>query len=156
MHIAVYDELIMNASDELERWLQGFLAKYNGAAGTIHLFENGGLRLASAINIPPQVQQIVAWVPNGKGMAGLALERKSPIQTCNLQEDTSGNVKPGARAVNAQAAVALPVSDGADGVRAVVGIAFAHEHEFTATELDDLIAAASTVPNSSSANTIES
>lgn len=136
----------MNTSTELERWLQDFLTKYNGAAGTIHLFEDGGLRLATAINIPPHVQQIVAWVPNGKGMAGLALERKEPIQTCNLKEDRSGNVKPGAKAVDAQAAVALPVSDGANGVRAVVGIAFAHEHEFTQSELDDLTAAASTVP----------
>jgi len=136
----------MNTSDELECWLQSFLAKYNGTAGTIHLFENGGLRLATAINIPPQVQQVVAWVPNGKGMAGLALERKTPIQICNLKEDTSGNVKPGAKAVNAQAAVALPVSDGASGVRAVIGIAFPHEHEFTSAELDDLTTAASTVP----------
>jgi len=90
---------------------------------------------------------VVAWVPNGKGMAGLALERKEPIQTCNLKDDSSGNVRPGAKAVNAQAAVALPVSDGATGVRAVVGIAFPDEREFTKAELDDLTAAASTVPN---------
>lgn len=140
----------MNTSDELERWLQSFLAKYDGTAGTIHLFENGGLRLATAINIPPQVQQVVAWVPNGKGMAGLALERKMPVQTCNLKEDNSGNVKPGAKAVNAQAAVALPVSDGAAGVRAVIGIAFPHQHEFTPAELADLTAAASTVPGGAS------
>ena len=139
----------MDKSIELEHWLQSFLTKYNGAAGTIHLFENGGLRLATAINIPPQVQQVVAWVPSGKGMAGLALERKEPVQTCNLQEDNSGNVKPGAKAVNAQAAVAVPVSDGAAGVRAVVGIAFSHAHEFTRVELDDLTAVASTVPGSS-------
>jgi L-methionine (R)-S-oxide reductase len=138
----------MAASPELERWLQDFIAKYQGAAGTIHWFENGGLRLASAINIPPQVQQIVEWVPSGKGMAGLALERKEPVQTCNLKEDNSGNVKPGAKAVNARAAVAVPVSDGASGVRAVVGIAFPYEHEFTKPELDDLTAAASTVPMS--------
>jgi len=137
----------MNTSPELDRWLQNFLTEQEGAAGTVHLFENGGLRLASAINIPPQVQQLVAWVPNGKGMAGLALERKEPIQTCNLKDDSSGNVRPGAKAVNAQAAVALPVSDGAAGVRAVVGIAFPDEREFTKAELDDLTAAASTVPN---------
>jgi L-methionine (R)-S-oxide reductase len=83
-----------------------------------------------------------------QGHGGLALERKEPIQTCNLKEDDSGNVKPGAKAVNARAAVALPVSDGAVGIRAVVGIAFPHEHEFTKAELDDLTAAASTVPNS--------
>jgi L-methionine (R)-S-oxide reductase len=104
------------------------------------------LKLVSAINIPPPVQQVVAWVPNGKGMAGLALQRKEPIQTCNLKEDNTGNVKPGAKAVNAQAAVALPVLDDQSGVRAVVGIAFPNEREFTTAELDDLTAAASTVP----------
>jgi L-methionine (R)-S-oxide reductase len=134
------------SSPGLEQWLQSFLAKHEGAAGTVHLFENGGLRLVSAINIPPPVQQAVAWVPSGKGMAGLALECKQPIQTCNLKEDNSGNVRPGAKAVNARAAVALPVSDGAAGVRAVVGIAFPHEREFTRAELDNLTAAASTVP----------
>ena len=138
----------MTSPPELEQWLQDFIAKRNGAAGTVHLFENGGLRLAGVVNIPPPVQQAVAWVPSGKGMAGLALERREPILTCNLKEDDSGNVRPGAKAVNARAAVALPVSDGASGVRAVVGIAFMHEHEFTKAELDDLTAAASTVPRS--------
>jgi L-methionine (R)-S-oxide reductase len=138
----------MTASPELERWLQNFVTERNAVAGTVHLFENGGLRLASAVNIPPPVQQAVAWVPSGKGMAGLALERKEPIQTCNLREDNSGNVRPGAKAVKAQAAVALPIPDGVAGIRAVVGIAFSHEHEFTRAELDDLIAAASTVPGS--------
>jgi len=35
-------------------------------------------------------------------MAGLALERKQPIHTCHLKEDRSGNVRPGAKAVDAQ------------------------------------------------------
>ncbi len=131
---------------KLEDWLQTVLESYHGSSGTIHLFENGGLRLATAINIPLQVQEVVAWVPNGKGMAGLALERKEPIHTCNLQEDSSGNVKPGAKAVNAQAAVAVPVFDSQGDVRAVIGIAFQEEREFTGAELDDLVAAASTLP----------
>jgi L-methionine (R)-S-oxide reductase len=137
----------MSTSPGLNQWLQNFVTDHEGAAGTVHLLENGGLRLASAINIPPQVQQAVAWVPNGKGMAGLALERRKPIQTCNLKDDNSGNVRPGAKAVDARAAVALPVSDGSAGVRAVVGIAFPHEREFTKAELDELTSAASTVPN---------
>ena len=103
---------IMSSPHELESWLQDFLANPKELPSTIHFVENDGLRLVSAVNIPPQVQQAVAWVPNGKGMAGLALERKEPIQTCNLKEDNSGNVKPGAKAVNARAAVALPVSTG--------------------------------------------
>ena len=49
----------------------------------------------AAVNIPPQAREAVEWVPSGKGMAGLALERGEPVQTCNLQEDRSGAVKPG-------------------------------------------------------------
>ena len=57
-------------------------------------------------------------------MAGLALERNRPVSVCNIQTDRSGDVRPGARAVNAQAAAALPIHDPAGDVRAVVGIAF--------------------------------
>jgi hypothetical protein len=135
-----------DSHSNLENWLQGFISEHQGAAGTVHLFENGGLRLAAAVNIPPPVQQVVAWVPNGKGMAGLALQRKEAVQTCNLQEDRSGAVKPGAKAVNAQAAVALPVMDGAGDVRAVVGIAFQDEREFSAGDIEELSASASSLP----------
>src|SRR5919112_4868466 len=120
---------------QLEAWLRGILAEVGATSGTVHLHENDGLRLAAAVNIPPPVQQIVEWVPNGKGMAGLALQRGEPVQTCNLQEDKSGNVKPGAKAVNAQAAVALPVRNAAGEISGVVGIAFEHEREFTDADL---------------------
>ncbi len=136
----------MDFAPELQRWLGTFLESHHAAAGTVHLFEKDGLKLAAAVNIPPPVQQVVAWVPNGKGMAGLALERKQPVQTCNLQEDSSGNVKPGAKAVQAQAAIALPVMNAAGAVRAVVGLAFREEREFTPLEIDTFSASASTLP----------
>lgn len=132
---------------DLNTWLQEFIRNHQASAGTVHLFENGGLRLAAAVNIPPAVQQVVAWVPNGKGMAGLALQRKEPVQTCNLQEDRTGNVKPGAKAVNAQAAVALPIMNSGGEVRAVVGIAYQDERQFTSADLDKLTISASTLPS---------
>jgi len=127
-------------------WLADFLKRNGGSSGTVHLFRDGGLRLAAASNIPEKVQQVVAWVPSGKGMAGLALERRAPVQTCNLKEDASGAVKPGARAVDAKAAVAIPV-EGENGlVRAVVGIAFADERRFSDSDLDVLTRSAATLP----------
>src|SRR5919112_6887802 len=120
---------------QLEAWLRGILAEVGATSGTVHLHENDGLRLAAAVNIPPPVQQIVQWVPNGKGMAGLALQRREAVQTCNLQEDRSGNVKPGAKAVNAQAAIALPVLSDTGNVRGVVGIAFQDEREFSTEDI---------------------
>jgi L-methionine (R)-S-oxide reductase len=131
-----------NRAEELTSWLTRFLADARGVAGTIHLHENGGLRLGAAVNIPEPVRRVVEWVPSGKGMAGLALERGEPVQTCNLQEDRSGAVKPGAAAVDAKAAVAMPVRDRDGSIIAVVGIAFPDDREIGGEELERLTRAA--------------
>ena len=132
--------------EDLQDWLTRYLAGCAAVAGTVHRYENGGLRLAAAVNIPDPVRNAVAWVPSGKGMAGLALERGEAVQTCNLQADSSGAVRPGAKAVNAQAAVALPVRDRAGHIIAIVGIAFAGEREIPDVELAQLTAAAESLP----------
>lgn len=128
-----------------QSWLATFLNEAGAVAGTVHIHENGGLRLAAAQNIPKKVQEIVTWVPTGKGMAGLALERGEPVQTCNLQEDRSGAVKPGAKAVDARAAVALPVRNQQGSIVAVVGAAFADDREIAGTELERLQSASASL-----------
>jgi hypothetical protein len=134
-------------SNDVEQWLRGFVAEHGGVAGTVHVHhEEGVLDLVAAHNIPEPVRQVTARIPRGKGMAGLALERDQPITTCNLQADTSGNVRPGAKAVSAQAAAALPVRDAAGRVRAVVGIAFQDERELGEQELGALDRAAAGLP----------
>ena len=132
--------------DTLDTWLETFMANHGAVAGTVHLHENGTLKLASWVNIPEKVRQLVAVVPYGKGMAGLALERGEPVHTCNIKEDTSGNVKPGAKAVDAQAAVAFPVRDDSGSITAVVGLAFPQERQWTEEELRGLTSAASGFP----------
>ncbi len=126
-----------------QTWLTTFVSTHGGIAGTVHRRSGDDLVLSAAVRIPPPVQAIVARVPRGKGMAGLAFERNAPVQTCNLKTDTSGDVRPGAKAVDAQAAVALPVCDARGDVRAVVGIAFMGERELPQSELDVLAQAAS-------------
>jgi L-methionine (R)-S-oxide reductase len=142
---SVLEEGMPDFSPHLQTWLSRFLKDSGGVAGTVHLHERGGLRLAAGVNIPAPVQEVVAWVPSGKGMAGLALERGEPVQTCNLQEDRTGAVKPGAKAVNAQAAVAMPVRDQAGAIVAVVGVAFADEREIQGQELERLQREAATL-----------
>ena len=127
-------------------WLRELLARHAAVAGTVHVVRGDVLALATAHNIPPKVQEITATIPMGKGMAGLAWQHDKPIQTCNLKEDTSGAVKPGARAVDARAAVALPVHDGAGSVRAVVGLAWMDERELTEEELARIARDAATLP----------
>ena len=132
-----------------QHWLQEFLASQGGVAGTIHRHvespQKTGLELVAAVNIPPQVQAVVNWVPPGKGMAGQALMQGIPIQTCNLKDDSSGNVRPGAKAVDAQAAVALPVKAQSGRIDAIVGIAYSDQRPFTAEDLSQLERAAATL-----------
>ena len=124
------------------------MRRHGGVAGSVHYRDGEVLRLAAAVNIPEPVRNVTAVVPRGKGMAGLALERNRPVSVCNIQTDRSGDVRPGARAVNAQAAVALPIHDGAGEVRAVVGIAFMRDEELPEAELQTLTAAAANLPAS--------
>lgn len=121
-----------------QEWLDDYLHKTGAVAGTVHRVEDGGLRLVASTNIPPKVCEVVAWVPAGKGMAGQALVTEKPVSTCNLKDDGSSAVRPGARAVDAQAAVALPVADGAGRVMAVVGIAWADSRDLPEAELERL------------------
>jgi hypothetical protein len=113
----------------------------------VHLHQDGVLKLAAAVNIPQKVREVVAIVPNGKGMAGLALQHGEPVHTCNLKEDATGSVKPGAKAVDAQAAVAIPVRDKTGFIYAVVGVAFRQERQWTGEELRRLTEAASDLPD---------
>ncbi len=130
----------------VQEWLEDYLAAHGGVAGTVHEQRGTDLHLLAACNIPPPVLEVVRLVPYGKGMAGEAQIRKAPVQTCNLQTDTSGHVNPMARLVGGQAAVALPLLTPTGDVRAVVGIAFAYEGEIPAEEEARLQAAAESLP----------
>lgn len=129
-----------------QSFLEALLRAHGAVAGTVHRREGDDLVLTAAQNIPPPVRTTVARVPKGKGMAGLAFERVEPVQTCNLQTDKTGDVRPGAKAVGAQAAVALPVVDAKGAVRAVVGLAWMGERELAREELETLRAAARALP----------
>ncbi|MBK7874267.1 MAG: GAF domain-containing protein [Planctomycetes bacterium] len=132
------------ASDQ--PWLEAFLRAHGGIAGSVHRRQEDDLLLTASQHLPPPVVAVVARVPKGKGMAGLAFERKAPVQTCNLKTDATGDVRPGAKAVDAQAAVALPVLDERGEVRAIVGIAWKGERELPEPELAALRQAARALP----------
>ena len=122
------------------------MGRHGALAGTVHTVRDGALAMSAAVNIPPKVIELTRTIPRGKGMAGLAWERDRAVATCNLKSDASGDVRPGAKAVDAQAALAIPVRDAAGNVRAVVGIAFAAERDFSELELEAFEQAASALP----------
>lgn len=126
--------------------MKTFLTDHGGIAGTVHVLDGELLKLESSVNIPPPVLKITETIPKGKGMAGLAWERDKVVATCDLKTDTTGDVRPGAKAVNAQAALAIPVRTPAGGLRAVVGIAFMTERDFSEDELAAFEASAASLP----------
>lgn len=134
-------------------WLEDYLRTFGAVAGTVHRYEirsgEEGLLLTAAHNIPPKVCEVVAWVPAGKGMAGQALVTAQPVSTCNLKDDPSAAVRPGARAVDAQAAIALPVADAHGKVMAVVGAAWAVSRNFSSADVEQLTALAASVLSAS-------
>jgi L-methionine (R)-S-oxide reductase len=125
--------------DEKETgWLRELLARHGAIAGTVHRVDaTDQLALTAAVNIPPPVQAVTATIPRGRGMAGLAWQHDKPIQTCNLKDDTTGAVRPGAKAVDARAAIALPVHAPTGAVRAIVGLAWTDDRVLA----DDVVAA---------------
>lgn len=130
-----------------QAWLDAFIAAHGATNGTVHVRDSDTeLALAAVHGIPEQVVRVIGRIPKGKGMAGLAWERDQPVSTCNLKTDSTGDVRPGARAVDARAAVALPVHDASGELRAVVGIAFAGEHELSDAELAELGKLAEALP----------
>ena len=140
----------MNLSAELESVLatgtaedvlRATLAHFQCAAGTVHLLRNGALTLAAQVNIPPPIVAIVQTVPIGKGIAGLAAERREPVSLCNLQTDTSGQARPAAKTTGMEGAVAVPMLRGED-LRGVLGIAKPTAHDWTDAEKAGLLAIA--------------
>jgi hypothetical protein len=123
---------------DLERIVKAFGAD----SGTIHLLEDGVLVLRAHLGLPPPVVELVRAVPVGKGMAGLCAERNAPVSSCNIQTDTTGDVRPGAKATAQQGAIVVPIRDAAGLARGTLGIAVRREHDYSEEETARLLAEA--------------
>ena len=121
------------ASGDLTAALAATVAHFGCQAGTIHLLREGVLKLAAHHNIPPPVVQIIGTVPVGKGIAGLAAERREPVTICNLQTDTSGQARPGAKATGMEGSLAVPMLASGE-LRGVLGIAKADAYDWPEAE----------------------
>src|SRR5688572_1803738 len=120
--------------------LAAVVTHFGADSGTAHfLAEDGLLHLAAATpGIPEPVLAAIKTIPVGKGMAGLAVEQCRPIDACNIQTDTSGSVRPGARATRLAGAVVVPIFRGDEAVGAL-GIGNRNERGFSASEIDALL-----------------
>ena len=124
----------------LEAALEKILAAFDCRVGTIHALQpdSGVLTLQAQRGLPAVLLPRVQEIPIGKGMVGLAAERREPVQVCNLQTDGSGVAKPAAREAQMEGSIAVPMLAG--GVLCgTLGVAKPVAHEFSASETELLL-----------------
>lgn len=131
---------IEQAASNPERALALTLEHFRAETGTLHrVGADGMLHLsAHAGNIPDELLPAIRTIPVGKGIAGLAVERKQPVDMCNLQSDMSGDARPGARKTGAQGSLCVPLMAGNDATGAL-GIATSVPRQFSEAEIAELM-----------------
>ena len=138
------DNVGRSQTESLSEALRHLVDDFGAETGTLHLLEEDGLLhlKARAGDFPPSVLAVMQKIPVGKGMAGLAVERALPVDACNIQTDSSGDVRPGAKATGMEGAIVVPIFDG-ERVVGALGIANRSERTFSQEEKNALIAAGS-------------
>jgi GAF domain-containing protein len=128
----------MDAST-FENILRDTLAQFRADTGTLHRLDATTqlLQLVAQVGLPPQLLDIVKTIPVGKGIAGETVAKNRPVTICNLQTDTSGVARPGAKQTGVGGAVCVPIRNG-EKIIGTFGIGTRREHEFSAVEINAL------------------
>ena len=134
---------MLNSSESREKVLENVLREtlrhFRSETGTIHILgpEKQLLHLAAQIGLPPQLLDIVKTIPVGKGIAGQVAAQNKPVSICNLQTDSSGVAKPGAKQTGVGGSLCVPIR--ARGKLAgTLGIGTVRPYEYTQDETHEL------------------
>src|SRR5262245_834078 len=123
--------------------LAAVVRHFRADMGMIHRLNPADRHLelvATSDGVPEPVLAAARRIPLGKGIAGETALTGKPVSICNLQTDTSGVARPGAKATGAQGTLCVPVFRG-DQVVGTLGIGVRGERTFTEAETAELIAA---------------
>jgi L-methionine (R)-S-oxide reductase len=95
-------------------FLEKVVTEFDCTTGTLHRYDpaDNHLKLMASMRIPEVLIPVIQSIPVGKGIAGVAAERREAVEMCNLQTDNSGVAKPGAKQTQVQGSLAVPVMDG--------------------------------------------
>jgi GAF domain-containing protein len=124
---------------DLNQTLRAALAQFHSETGTIHRLDEPAqlLHLVVQVGLPPQLLEVVKTIPVGKGIAGETAAKNRPVTICNLQTDTSGVARPGAKQTGVGGAICVPIRQGGKIV-GTFGIGTVREHEYSAAEINAL------------------
>lgn len=128
------------ASVNWEELLTDVISCFDCATGTIHFLEVDStlLKLQAQVGIPDFLIPKLSTIPVGKGMAGIAAERREPVEMCNLQTDNSGVARPSAKETKVEGSIVVPLMFN-DVLYGTLGIAKPVPYDFTVEEKNDLL-----------------
>ncbi|WP_339837905.1 GAF domain-containing protein [uncultured Maribacter sp.] len=122
-----------------ENLLKLTLEHFNCSTGTLHFLDNDSLlQLQAQQGIPEFLIPKLSTIPIGKGMAGIAAERRKPVEMCNLQTDDSGVARPSAKDTKVEGSLAAPLLFN-EKLYGTIGIAKPVPYEFTEKETNLLM-----------------
>lgn len=135
---AVNDTIITLLKKPDPNWqsvVDAAIVEFAGCTGTLHRLDPADnlLKLIAQRGVPEFVLSKIAVIPVGKGIAGVAAERREPVELCNLQADLGGIAKPDARKTNVQGSLAVPCLHNGE-LRGTLGIGLMTAHDFTDEE----------------------
>ena len=128
-----------SAASLLETALRLVLTALHSETGTIHRLDPATqlLHLTAQVGLPPQMLDLVTTIPVGKGIAGQVVAQNQPVTICNLQTDTGGVAKPGAKQTGVGGALCVPIRVG-EKIAGTLGIGTRREHTYTPDETRQL------------------
>ena len=135
------DAVEINAAMTDTEMMAAIVGRMKADSGTVHLVGTDGLLhlQVATPGFPQVVLDTIQTIPVGKGMAGLAAQRRAPVDACNIQTDASGDVRPGARATALSGALVVPIFRGT-AVIGTLGVGNRGERTFAPHEVDELLA----------------
>ncbi|MEH2041730.1 GAF domain-containing protein [Nostoc sp.] len=122
------------------RLLTEILTAFDCSTGSIHTLNQHSqlFHIKAYQGIPELLLPKMTIIPIGKGMAGVAAERKRPVQICNLQTDESGVARPSAKKTKVEGSIAVPLMLNGQ-LHGILGIAKPVPYEFTPEEEETLM-----------------
>ena len=127
--------LLKESAPDWQAIVDAAIVEFAGCTGTLHRLDPADdlLKLIAQRGVPVFVLSKIAVIPVGKGIAGVAAERREPVELCNLQTDLGGIAKPDARNTNVQGSLAVPCLYNGE-LRGTLGVGLMTAHDFTDEE----------------------
>jgi putative methionine-R-sulfoxide reductase with GAF domain len=123
-----------------QQLLSEIIMHYECSTGTLHFLDadTSLLKLKAHQGIPDFLLPKLLEIPIGKGMAGIAAERREPVEMCNLQTDASGVARPAAKDTKVEGSIVVPMLYH-NALFGTLGIAKTVPYDFTKTEINELL-----------------